>query len=320
MLVALIFAAAVLGLVGAIWASASAVRGEYARVRAVTSGYYGGPLYRYDLAYLSGGPRRVVNTAIAVLSRVGAVRVSRGGRVSLVAGAAPSPVPMEQALMEALRVRGGSGDLGELRRAMAEGPAMRKLNDRMLKLGLIVPDGALDRLGKPLKRLHVVSILGLVAHVVGFIGAFVTHEPGSKGITASGIFITAAGVGLVSGTSGGIAHRDHRRALRDVLSRAGRDALDSARRTYRKGIRPVTPDLAFAVAVPIALYGLDELRDPILREELGRETARAEDGCATGFCGGGSPSSSTGESGSGCWGEGDGGCGGCGGGCGGCGG
>ncbi|MGC5014616.1 TIGR04222 domain-containing membrane protein [Streptosporangium sp. DT93] len=276
--------------------TASALRREQRRVRSVMAGNGAGPPTPYELAYLSGGPRRVVNTALGLLAKAGPIRVSRGGLVSLVAGAPPSPDPIEHAVMEALHLRGGTAPLGDLRRAVSEGKGMESLRYRLLGLGLLVPDSALDHARILLKRLLIAS----VAAAVFTVGCLVAG-PGQS--------IPAVLIGLLATIGGLSSHARQKRALRDTLSRSGRDVLTTAYRTHVRGTRPVTGDLAFAIGVPVALYGLGELNEPGLQEELQRpDPGGATSGCATGACGGGSGSGDGsfgggGDFGSGGWGD-----------------
>ncbi|MEU4406587.1 TIGR04222 domain-containing membrane protein [Streptosporangium sp. NPDC023963] len=312
----------VVGLV--ILSTAFALHREHRRVRSAMIGHYGGPPNPYELAYLSGGPRRVINTALGLLARAGAIRISRGGQASLVAGARPSPDPIEHAVMESLHQRGGSAPVGEVRRAVAEGRSVDGLRYRLLGLGLLVPEGALDHAQVLLSRLQITSIIEVVV-VAGILLAGATGGFGTFALL----------VGMFSVIGGFSVYARQKRALRDVLSHTGHEVLASARRTYIRGARPVAPDLAFAVGIPVALYGLSELDEPGLEEELQRQTASGSSSCASGACGGGSSSGDAssfgggGDFGSGGWGgssdgggSGDGGggssCGGgCGGGCGG---
>ncbi|WP_326644779.1 TIGR04222 domain-containing membrane protein [Streptosporangium sp. NBC_01755] len=229
---------------------------EHRRVRSAVARYHGGPPTPYELAYLAGGQRRVINTALGMLTRAGAIRVSRGGQVSLVAGAVPSSHPIEHSVTEALARRGGSAPVGELRHAVAGGQAVDGLRYRLLGLGLLVPESVLDYAEGLLNRLLVASVVETV--VVG-----VTLATGA----AAGAGVLALLVGLLSAFAGFTVHLRQKRALRDVLSHAGRDVLASARRTYVRGARPVAPDLALAVGIPVALYGLGELNEPGLEEE-----------------------------------------------------
>jgi|GEM_PF-3696398 len=250
----LLVIACVVGLV--ILSTALTVRREHRRVRSALVGHYGGPLSPYELAYLSGGPRRVINTALGLLVRAGAIQVSRGGQVTLVAGAKPSPEPIEYAVMEALHLRGGSAPVGEVQRAVAEGQSVEGLRYRLLGLGLLVPEGALDHAQALLNRLQIALIIEAVV-VAGILLAGAT----------GGLGTVALLVGTVSVVGGFSVCSRQKRARRDALSHAGHQVLASAREAHAPGSRPPVPGLALAVAIPVALYGLSELDEPGLEEE-----------------------------------------------------
>ncbi|AWS46780.1 TIGR04222 domain-containing membrane protein [Streptosporangium sp. 'caverna'] len=270
----------------------TALRREHRRVRSAVT-HHRGEMTPYELAYLAGGPRRVINTALGMLARAGAIRVSRGGQVSLVAGTRISPDPVEHALLESLQVRGGSCSVGELRRTVADGETMSGLRYRLMGMGLIVPDEALGHAWKLLNRLLILSVLALVVNVGMLLAGIFTSFPGVV-VPLLGAFMALRGL---------VTYSTEKRALRGILSQAGREALDSARRLHVRGARPMTPDLAFAVGVPVALYGLGELGDPTLEEELKRDSGyTSTTGCAAGSCGGGSFGSGDGSFGSGGWG------------------
>ncbi|GGP12033.1 TIGR04222 domain-containing membrane protein [Nonomuraea glycinis] len=123
--VLLIAAVCVVGLVlAADRAAQNAADRARGRARPGGSGH---DLSAYELAYLFGGPRRALNAALAVLATAGAVRVSRGAWVTIVYGARPSPVPIEQAVLDFLGIRQGGCTAGELRHALAEQPALTEL-------------------------------------------------------------------------------------------------------------------------------------------------------------------------------------------------
>nr|BFE83590.1 hypothetical protein GCM10020093_061910 [Planobispora longispora] len=111
---------------------------------------------------------------------------------------------------------------------------------------------------------------------------------------SSGLTVVAMLVGALATVLGLSAYRRQKRTLRNVLSRAGHDVLDSARRVHVRGARPATADLAFAIGAPVALYGLSELDDPALTEELAHRDQAT--GSVGGACGGGSGGSGDGSS------------------------
>ncbi|MBG0815018.1 TIGR04222 domain-containing membrane protein [Planomonospora sp. ID82291] len=267
-------------LLGAVVTLSTVLSGQQREVREAAAYHQGRPITPYHLAYLAGGPRRTVNTAFAMLARGGGIRVARGGRIGLVAGAPPSPDGIEHAVLSALAARSGTCPVGELRRTVAEGPAMAALRGDLEGMGLLVPGGALDGAGRSLRRLLVVSLLAafLTADAVVLLAVLDLAEPG-LGIGAVLIGFAAALIGLIT-------YGTQRRALRNVLTRAGRDVLDSARRVHIRGAaHPAGGDLAFAVGAPVALYGLSEAGDPALEEELKQSDGGA--GSVGGACGGG---------------------------------
>ncbi|MEV0230003.1 TIGR04222 domain-containing membrane protein [Nonomuraea sp. NPDC050786] len=213
----LLFAA--IGVVVLVSLAEKSVEHERRRVSDAPSGD-GHHLSSYELAYLSGGPRRAINTALAVLATAGAVRVSRGSQVTPVHGARPSPVPIEQAVLDALAARPGGYRAGELRRELEAHPALAGLAAGLQARGLIVPEGA---------------------------------------------FGTAW----------------QRRRLRNVVTRAGREVLRSARSHHPRGVRDQS-SLAMAVGVPVALYGLQDAGDRSLCDEL---SAGDPGGDCAGACG-----------------------------------
>lgn len=161
---------------------------------------------------------------------------------------------------------------------------MSGLRYRLMGMGLIVPDEALGHAWKLLNRLLILSVLALVVNVGMLLAGIPTTFPGVV-VPLLGIFMALGGL---------VTYSNEKRALRGILSQAGREALDSARRLHVRGARPMAPDLAFAVGVPVALYGLGELGDPTLEEELKRDSGyTSTTGCAAGSCGGGSFGSGT---------------------------
>ncbi|MET9067351.1 TIGR04222 domain-containing membrane protein [Streptosporangium sandarakinum] len=312
-------------LLAAVGFTASALSREHRRVRSVPSAHPGGPLGHYELAYLAGGPLRTVNTALAVLARGGGVRVSRGGQVSLVTGAPLSPDPVERAVLAALRDRGGSCQVGQLRHAVADDQAMNDLRDGLTRAGLLIPEGALTRARRLLNLLLVLTILAFVFEFLAFIPILFGFLFGGSGAVGVVTLLTGSLAAVVGMTT----YQIRKRALRGMLTDAGRAALEDVGRTHVRGVpRAAGLPLYAAVGIPVALYGLAEAGDPALTEELQRQHANSAVSCASGSCGGSSGSSGDGGSfggggdfGSGGWGDSGGGGGGssCGGG-GGCGG
>ncbi|MEV2267619.1 TIGR04222 domain-containing membrane protein [Nonomuraea africana] len=315
-------------LIAAVNGASSALRREHGRVRAVAANAGPGELGHYELAYLAGGPRRVVNTAIALMARAGALRVSRGGTLHLVASAF-SADPVERAVLDAVRARPGGVSAGVVRHEVGTGPAMEDLRHHLMTVGLLVPDGSLVPVRSRLNRLTVLACLS------GAVGLVTAALMVTGAVPVGPLALATLLISAILAISGLVAAARHRRALGNVLSTAGQAELLRAQRLHVRGAsRSHAPQLAFAVGVPVALYGLSELDDPALQQELRSEEDQghtaSSGGCAGGSCGGGSGSDSSyggadfgssascssggggGGGGSGC-----GGGGGCGGGCGG---
>jgi uncharacterized protein (TIGR04222 family) len=269
----LLFAA--LGVVFLVNVAEQSVERERRRVseRAPTGG--GHELSPYELAYLSGGPRRAINTALAVLARAGAVRVSRGSQVTAVHGARPSPVPIEQAVLDTLATRPGGHRAGELRRELETHPALAGLAGGLQARGLIVPEEAFGNAWRRRKlQKAAVGVAGGFALLVVALAAagLAAEEPVFLGV----LFFTA--IALFSGLA---ALARQRRRLRNVLTREGQEVLRSARGHHPRGVSDQS-SLAMAVGIPVALYGLQDAGDQSLCDEL---SAGDPGGDCAGACG-----------------------------------
>lgn len=229
----------------------------------------------YELAYLSGGPRRVINTALAVLATAGAVRVSRGSQVTPVHGARPSPVPIEQAVLDTLAARPGGYRAGELRRELETHPALAALAGGLLSRGLIVPEEAY---GPARRRRNVLK--GVVGLAVGYLVLLFALDAaglaGDEPVIIGALFFTA--FAAVVGVTAVVRQR---RRLRNVVTREGRGVLRSAYGHHPRGVRDQS-SLALAVGIPVALYGLGDAGDQTLCDEL---SAGDPGGDCAGSCG-----------------------------------
>ncbi|GAA1289577.1 hypothetical protein Psi02_16980 [Planotetraspora silvatica] len=270
--------------------AASAFTREHQRIRSV-SGFSRDDLTHYELAYLAGGPRRVINTAIALLVDRELVRVARGGRVTVVAGAVPPADEVERAVLDLAAVPGGRS-ASEIRHEVARAPAMTDLKLRLIATGLLLPDGALNgphatntRLGRLVVLAFAVTAVSVVVPIAGLL----PWSPLAVGA------VLVAGVTAVSGLR---AHRRYARALPSLLTRSGRDALQAAQtRNARTRVEPISIMADTAVytglAGGVALYGLVEMPDQSVAVEIDRERDHGgsggdgSGGCASGACGGG---------------------------------
>ncbi|GLW07361.1 hypothetical protein Misp01_24910 [Microtetraspora sp. NBRC 13810] len=259
----------------------SAATREYDRVRGVTAGQ-SGPLDHYQLAYLAGGPLRAVNTALALLAQAGAIRIARGGRVSPVHGAPPSADPVEQAVLDEVAIYPGES-LGEIRRQVAAGTAMQQLRYSLVGRGFLLPDGAFTPVLRRIGRLKAVSVGAIVLTVIimGLIavGTVDLTMPSTAAMLIAGVV----------GIHGLHTCRRLARATRNLVSTAGHAELSAARRAHPRTGGTLAPDVV--LAVPVALYGIQELGDPALETELSRQEVRsttAGTAGVAGSCGGGS--------------------------------
>ncbi|MEO3793517.1 TIGR04222 domain-containing membrane protein [Nonomuraea sp. B10E15] len=296
-------------------AAENRVERERRRVQGTASAGAGHRLDPYELAYLSGGPRRTLNTALAVLASGGAVRVSRGSRVTAVYGAQPSPVPLEQAVLDALAARPGGYQASELRRELESHPALTELAAGLERRGLIVRQSAFDTARRHCGLLRF-AVGGAAGYLVLVIVLAVAGVAGKETVYIGAVFFS-----LFAVASGLIGLYRQKRRLRNVVTGQGREVLRSAHAHHPRGVRDPR-SLSLAVGIPVALYGLSESGDQLLCDELsvgapGADCAGAcgsfsgSDGTTFGGtdfgggssgCGGGS--SSCGGGGSGCGGGG----------------
>ncbi|MFI6296146.1 TIGR04222 domain-containing membrane protein [Nonomuraea sp. NPDC050790] len=299
-------------------ATVSALKREHLRVRSTAVNGNVRALGHYELAYLAGGPRRVVNAAVGLLAKSGDLRVSRGGSLHAVSTIAGDPI--EEAVLAAVAARPGGVSVAVVRHEVGNGPAMDSLKHHLSALGLVVPDSELASVRAYVKRLTALEVGALLVSI-GLAIYLVFGGGGLLGVVALAV---TAGTWI----GGIVVRRRHRRLLGNDITHAGREQVEYAERQHMPGAYLATGAAAGAVAMPVALYGLGELGDPELEAELAaqRQGAGGAGGgsCAAGSCGGGSNDFGGGDFGGGSGGGSDGGggssCGGgggCGGGCGG---
>jgi uncharacterized protein (TIGR04222 family) len=269
--------------------TASALTREHYRIRSV-SGFSRDDLTHYELAYLAGGPRRVINTAIALLVEQELVRVARGGRVTVVAGTVPTEDGVERSVLDLAAAPGGRST-SEIRHEVADGPAMTDLKLRLIARGLLLPDGALNgpratntRLGRLVVLAFVVTAVSLVVPAAGLL----PWSPSSIGA------VLVSGATAVSGLR---AHRRHSRSLPSLLTTSGRQTLQTAQTQKARVRAQAEPTSVMAdgaaytgLAGGVALYGLGEMPDQTVAGEIDRERDHGgggSGGCASGTCGGG---------------------------------
>ncbi|MFI9011816.1 TIGR04222 domain-containing membrane protein [Actinosynnema sp. NPDC053489] len=260
------------------------------RLRGTRGGDPAGALGLFDLAHLTGGPRRVVETSVAGLIDSGALVPSRGGAVRVV-GSVVADDPVDQAVLaDAARYRHRT--LALLVTSVSEQDAPRAVGRRLVERGhLVAPDVVARWL-----RLGVVPMaVLLVVGVARWVNGLVVGAP--VGWLTLQLVLTAVLIAV---------------ALRvPPLTRtaSGRDAVARARAGGITGGWGVTGSAG--AAEPVALNGLAGHPDVVVREAVRpRSRARAASGGAY-------AAGSFGVTSGGCGSSGGSGCGGGGGGCGG---
>jgi len=245
-----------------------------------------------ELAYLAGGPRRVVETAIARLITAGELRTSRRGSVQ-VTTSVQSVNPVDRAVITDSQ-RYTTRTVGLMIPAVTEHAAVTAIGRRLEDMGLVVhPDVAKSALRKGSVALWVLLAIGVARWVNGVaIGADI-------GWLSLQLVITAALIWLLT------------RRGKLVRTTKGDRVLDSARTAGGRAAGSDAGVYAGAAGL-VALGGLTVYPDLTVRSALLASSA----GSGAGYTGsGGGSSGSSCSSASSCGGGGGGG--GCGGGCGG---
>ncbi|MGN9846933.1 TIGR04222 domain-containing membrane protein [Nonomuraea sp. H19] len=245
-------------------ASAFANRSDRARLRAGEQGRWGEAhqLSPYELAYLAGGPRRVINTALSMLVTVGAVRVSRGSQITAVRGA-PSSAPIEQAVLDVLTAsQVGYWTASQLRRTLETHAAIASLVHELEARGLMASEQALGAAWRWLGwlRFAVAAEAGLLILLLILDWADMAGETGTYTWTLLAS-VSAVGLGI-----NGV--RQRRRRLAKRVTAEGLRIVRAASAYHPQGGARDRTSVATAVGMPVALYGLTELDDQALRIEL----------------------------------------------------
>ncbi|MEV1169167.1 TIGR04222 domain-containing membrane protein, partial [Nonomuraea sp. NPDC049784] len=225
-----------------------------ARARLRVGGLRDVELGYYDLAYLAGGPARVADTALGLLSREGEIRVTRGGKLHRVRGAVSAGYPVEQRVLAIMAGRSVGQPAVRVKREVAGSAEVAEIRDRLVGLGLLVDPQAVAgyRVCQDLLRWTPgIAVGGMVVNVIVMI------IMGSPELSVASL--------LGFGASWLVAKKIrplYARSRRVTLGRAGRHHVEKARREHPHGV------VADAVAMPLALYGLSHLGDPALSAEI----------------------------------------------------
>ena len=241
-----------------------------ARSHAVKATRY--PLNVYEAAYLAGGPRRVINTALVSLLSQDGVRVSREGVVTPVQGFRPSKrVPVERAVYRHVAQVPGGRTTAEVRHGAGGDHAMRRLSTPLWRQGFLMAPA--DRV-RTRRRTSWLFVFAVLAVIVALASPFLRGPAGA-------IVIAAA-----AAVAGVLCFFWLRRSMANPLTKAGRAALEEAgTRDQAGGSWRGSDDIGL-----VALHGLTKLPDRRLADTLRRDTRarsylRVAPCCAPGHCG-----------------------------------
>ena len=266
------------------------------RVR-VRAGHSAQPVRSLDvdeLAYLAGGPRRVVETSIARLLTAGELRTSRRGTVSATSNT-QSVNPVDRAVMTDSQ-RYSNRTIGLMIPSVARDGVVTSIGSRLEDMGLVVnAEVAKSALRKGSIALWVLLAIG----VVRWINGVAIDAP--VGWLTLQLAITAVLIWLVT------------RRGRLVRTTKGDRVLDSAR-TAGGGAAGSDTGVYAGAAGLVALGGLTVYPDLAVRSSLLASSGSAAYTSSTNYSACSSSSSSCSSSSSSCGGGGGGGCGGGGGG------
>lgn len=144
---------------GLVAAFAWALRSRY-QVRRPQAPASGQQLGAAELAFLAGGPRRVVETAIARLVETGQIHVARNG-VLTAASTASSEDPVQAAVL--LTVCQSPSSVTSVVRTVEKDPAVATIGDRLVAQRLLVtPAQAKRARQRPLFGFYVLAAVGVL--------------------------------------------------------------------------------------------------------------------------------------------------------------
>ncbi|WP_208103633.1 TIGR04222 domain-containing membrane protein [Mycolicibacterium sp. CBMA 226] len=247
----------------------------------------------YETAYLAGGPGRTVSAAIANLALRDQLLVSRGGTLTVAAGAEPLD-EVDAAVAHGLSVtRRRKAAVKQL----CKHPRIVAIGDQLRGRGLLVD-------GPRTTVMRACALLPCAVWIVGLIrlGHGIEHH---HKVVLLGVLLVATGLSTLVLVRSFLADAAHRPSVE------GQVALQGMRNRYESGSLVEstknsgrTDAARQAQVVGVALLGFAALTDDDLRTSLTGDFGGADGGgCGSGgSCGGG-----------GCGGGGCGGCGGCGG-------
>ncbi|MEU7017456.1 TIGR04222 domain-containing membrane protein [Streptomyces sp. NPDC046385] len=207
----------------------------------------GGPVHdRYEVAFLNGGPARVVDSALASLHADGRIAIGGPGIVQVLRPTAHDPV--ERAVLQELTAA-PHGALATLRFAVMRHPAVQETGDGLAARGLIAAPSARRRVIRWCVGLGIAAVAMVPVALVLTVAQFMDGDTPVPFIlkvlpVIVGVLITA----VVCGASAS-----------SRVSSAGHAAVSAYGRQHAHLADPGTL---------VALYGLRALPDPALREQL----------------------------------------------------
>ncbi|TMR92001.1 TIGR04222 domain-containing membrane protein [Nonomuraea basaltis] len=251
----------------------TAVRTQLAlfRARSTTAAAARDPLDLYEAAYLAGGPRRVVNTALVSLVSQGGVRVSSEGVVTPVQGFRPRKrTPVERAVHKHVKSAPGGRTTAQVRHSTVDDHTMRRLTTPLWRHGFLMSPADRARARRRTSRLIVFAAL---AAIMAAVSPFLGGPLGAIMIAAAAVVVGVACFLWL------------RRAMADPVTKAGRAALARVDvRDLADGSWSSPDDVKL-----VALHGLTKLPDRQLADTLRRDTrvttGRSAACCAPGHCG-----------------------------------
>ncbi|MCG5216816.1 TIGR04222 domain-containing membrane protein [Streptosporangium sp. KLBMP 9127] len=228
----------------------------------------------YEAAYLAGGPRRTVNTAMVSLIGQDAVRVARDGTVRPVQGFTPDRgLPVEHAVYQVVRMRRRGQPAARIRRRAGAQIPIQQIAKRLAGERLLLSPAETHRVRRTIGVLKGLAVPAAMVAVLSMTG----------GVYVVPLVIAVAALATALACAYWLRGRlatPVSAAGRALLARAGAGTLTA------DGAARSTTDL-----VPVALRGLTRLPDRDLADALrtdARTPAHSHDrasSCAPGHCG-----------------------------------
>ncbi|MFE6701157.1 TIGR04222 domain-containing membrane protein [Streptomyces sp. NPDC057718] len=203
----------------------------------------------YEVAFLNGGPARVVDTALTALHADGRLVVGGPGIVAVQRAQANDPV--ERAVLQELAAA-PNGALHSLREAVMRHPAVQEVGDGLAARGLLVPPHRL----RPLRRWGLTQgIACMIALPLSLLLTFVQFATDDS-LDFSVPFIMKMLPAIVIGSFTGLIVAN---SSAGRLTASGRHAAQTFRAAYAHVVTP---------AHLVATLGLRALPDPVFQAQL----------------------------------------------------